>query len=105
MMQRSIFAQNPYKSHKDGVELFVRVTPKSSMNRVIGVIDHGEKTYLSVSITAPPVDGKANRETILVLSDFLHVPKSTIAILRGETSREKCFLIRNINLEDIEKCF
>lgn len=47
-----------------------------------------EKT-LVVKIREKPVDGEANRWVIEALSKFFKVPKSSIKIIRGYTSREK----------------
>lgn len=47
-----------------------------------------EKT-LVVKIREKPVDGEANRWLIEALSDFFDVPKSSITIIHGHTSREK----------------
>jgi uncharacterized protein (TIGR00251 family) len=41
-----------------------------------------------VSVTAPPVDGKANEKVIEVLSEYFKKPKSCFSILRGKTSKE-----------------
>ena len=53
---------------------------------------------LKVALTAPPVDGKANAELCRFLADKAGVPKSSVRILSGETSRTKVVLFTGIEL-------
>ena len=68
----------------------VRVAPRASRNRVIGVQDG----VLKVALTAPPVDGAANEALCKLLAKTLGVSKSAIQILRGERGRTKLLRIR-----------
>ena len=67
------------------MKIIVRVKANAKKNEVKPL---GENRY-QVSVTAPPVDGKANEKVIEVLADFFDKPKRAITILRGETSKEK----------------
>lgn len=51
---------------------------------------------LQVSVTQAPEKGKANKAIIALLAAALHLRKSQIELLRGETSSEKQFLVRGI---------
>lgn len=42
-----------------------------------------------ISVRAPAQQGAANRAAIEALAEFLAVPKSTIRIVRGQSSRKK----------------
>ena len=68
----------------------VKLTPGARRNEVIGWEDDlfGHKT-LKVCVTAIPERGKANTALIELLSDYWNVPKSSIEIARGHTSRLK----------------
>lgn len=44
---------------------------------------------LKVKLTAPPVDGEANKKLIELLSKEWRIPKSNIKIIKGQTSRNK----------------
>lgn len=79
----------------DGVVLSIKVIPNSSKNELVN-----SETGLRLKITAPPVDNKANKFVIEFLSKKFKVPKTSIKILRGETSREKTILF----MTDLEKC-
>jgi len=67
--------------------LRVRVQPGARANAVKGW--RGEA--LSVSVTAAPEGGKANRAVIALLADALSVPPSSISLVRGVASRDKWF--------------
>lgn len=65
--------------------LHTLLAPRASRNSVLGVHDG----KLKVAITAPPVDGKANEALCKYLAKLLGVPRSSVSIERGHTSREK----------------
>ena len=67
------------------MRISVRVKPNARKNEVKEV---GERSYL-VSVTAPPVEGKANERMIELLSKHFGKAKSRIVILKGASGREK----------------
>ena len=69
----------------------MRVTPRAKHNEVSGVSNGA----LQVRTTAPPADGKANSAVIKLLAKYLGVAPSSISLLRGQTSRNKRFLVKN----------
>jgi uncharacterized protein (TIGR00251 family) len=71
-----------------GAEISVRVTPRASRN-LVGV----EEGAIRVRVTAVPEDGKANAAVIKLLAKALGVPKSRLALIRGETARDKVFRV------------
>ncbi|HEY6642406.1 DUF167 family protein [Povalibacter sp.] len=73
----------------DALILHLHVQPGASRDAVVGL--HGER--LRVRITAPPVDGKANRHLIEWLAALFDVPRSRVTLLRGETGRVKTIRI------------
>ncbi len=94
----------PWRPHKEGTELFVRLTPKSSHNRIQGLYyDPEGQAFLKISVTAPPVDGLANKALITFLADKMDIPKSSISLLKGQTDRYKIMLIHQKNNEEIQK--
>ena len=58
----------------------MRVQPRSARDRVVGL--HGGA--LKVQVTAPPVDGAANRAVIELLAEWLGVPRRAVAVVRGQ---------------------
>ena len=56
---------------------------------------------LQVRVSAPPVKGKANRELTAFLSQILGVSRSSLTIIKGQTSRNKVIAIEGLGQEDI----
>ncbi len=74
----------------EGVIFKVLVQPRSSKNEVVGFYDGA----LKVKLTAPPVDGAANKLCLKFLAKQLGTAKSNIDIVSGETGRHKQLLWR-----------
>ena len=53
---------------------------------------HGDT--LKIKLTAPPVDGAANKMCVQYLAKFLKIPKSSLEIISGHTGRTKRILLR-----------
>ena len=92
-----------FKITGDDVVVKVKIVPGSSKNKIVGVYDDA----LKITITAPPVEGKANKKCISYLAKCFDVAKSKIEIISGQTSKNKLIKIYGINLseflEKIEK--
>jgi len=78
------------KETDQGIVLKVFVQPRSAKNMIAG--QHGDA--LKIKLTAPPVDGAANKMCIQYLAKFLKVPKSALEIISGHSSRTKRILLR-----------
>jgi len=85
-----------YKVHSAGIDIQVIVQPRSAMNKIVGLVED----RLKLKLKAPPVDGAANKMCMHFLSKMLHVPKTNIEILSGQTSRKKNIRITG-NPDDI----
>lgn len=66
-------------------QLSVRVTPKAGRDEVAGLRDD----ELQVKVTAAAEGGKANAAVCALLAKALHVPKTSVRVIRGETARHK----------------
>ncbi len=86
------------KETKEGYLLNLKISPNASKNEILKT-DEGIK----VKITAQPVDGKANKALCEYLSKFFKISKTSFAIVKGETSKEKTVLIKCKNEEKLQK--
>ena len=77
-------------------EVRVRVTPKASKNRI--EIGNPIKVYVS----APPIDGEANKAVIELLSKFLGVPKTRLSVVKGSAGRDKTIHIQGVSETELE---
>lgn len=80
--------------------LVVKLKPSASKDSVDGWIEdtHG-RPCLSVKVSAPPVEGKANKALVKMLAAHLFVAPSTIRIIGGETAKTKRVEISGLDEE------
>lgn len=74
-------------------QLEIRVTPRSSRNKVEISPDGNVKVF----VTSPPADGEANDAVLKILSKALSVAPTSLAVLRGHKSREKVIDLGNLS--------
>jgi uncharacterized protein (TIGR00251 family) len=70
----------------------VKVKPKSSQE---GIKDLGNGKF-EIRVNEVPEDGKANERVIELLSEYFKVPKSSIKIKYGQTSKNKVIVIEGL---------
>jgi uncharacterized protein (TIGR00251 family) len=74
-----------YQWHDDDLVLNIRVQPRAANDGFAELV--GEQ--IKLRITAPPVDGKANRHLIAFLAKTFKVAKTDVSIVSGEIGRNK----------------
>ena len=79
------------QKNSQGVVFKVLVQPRSSRNMLAGLQDDA----LKIKLTAAPVNNAANRMSIKFLAKALDVPKSSLEIVSGHTSRNKQVLLHS----------
>jgi uncharacterized protein (TIGR00251 family) len=85
---------------RKGTALALRVTPRASKNESVGILSDGT---VKVHLTAPPLEGKANRALLKFLAKILDIPVSNITIVAGESSRDKLISVTNMGTEILYK--
>jgi uncharacterized protein len=70
------------------MRLNIKVIPNAKQNKLVE-----EPGRLKVYLTAPPVDGKANKALIAFLAEHFQVKKSAIRIVRGQTGTLKTLIL------------
>lgn len=79
-----------YRWQDDVLILQVHVQPRASRDEIVG--PHGDA--LKIRITAPPVEGRANRQLTALLARTFGVPRGAVELAGGESGRRKRFRIR-----------
>ena len=69
------------------MRIFVSVKPKAREEKVEKI----DEIHYKVSVTEPPVDGKANKAVIGALAGYFGVAKFNVLLVSGVGSREKVF--------------
>lgn len=87
----------PLKQTATGVTFSVKVQPRARKNAITGAVGD----TLKLALTAPPVDGKANEAVIEFFADFFEIPRSSVTITSGKTSRLKVIHIGGASAEQL----
>ena len=84
----------PFRTRENGIDLFVRLTPKSSMDRLQGVETSADgPSHLKARVRAVPENGAANAVLERLAAKALGVPASAVSVVAGGTARVKTLRI------------
>jgi uncharacterized protein len=79
-----------------GATFAVKVHPRAKKNAITGEVGDA----LKLSLTAPPIEGRANEACIEFLANLLKLPRSSVTIASGHSGRRK--VIRVVGLSAAE---
>jgi uncharacterized protein len=82
-----------------GVTFAVKVHPRAKKNAITGELGNA----LKLSLTSPPVDGRANEACIEFFAKLLKLPQSSVTIASGESSRAKTIRVAGLSAEEVRK--
>ena len=89
----------PLREGPDGVSFAIRVQPRAGRNAVVGELGGA----LKIALTAPPVEGRANEACVEFFAGLLGVPRSSVAIASGQSSRNKVIRVNGISGAELKK--
>lgn len=89
----------PVQETARGVTFAVKVHPRARKNAITGTVGDA----LKLSLTAPPVEGRANQGVIDFFSDLFEIPRSSVTIASGEASRNKVIRVRGLGRLAVER--
>jgi uncharacterized protein (TIGR00251 family) len=75
----------------------IRVIPRAAKPGVAG----NRAGAVLVRLASPPVEGAANEELIRILATALNVPRRSVAIVGGLTSRAKKVRVAGLSPEEV----
>lgn len=76
-------------------QIEVRLRPRGSSDELAGMRDG----VLQAKVTAPPVDGKANKALCKLVAKRVGVAPSRVSVVRGEKSRDKVVRVEGVDAE------
>jgi len=82
-----------------GCILSVRVHPCAKRNSISGTL--GDE--LKISLTTPPADGRSNVALTALVAERLRLPRLSVEIISGATSRSKKLRLTGITAAEAEK--
>lgn len=88
-----------YKEQNENLILKIKAVPNSSKNEICGLLDDA----LKVKIKAPAVENKANEELVKFFAKLLKVPKSSVILKSGGTSKVKTLCIEDCTIDKFKQ--
>jgi uncharacterized protein len=82
-----------------GATFAVKIHPRARNNAITGELGGA----LRLSLTAPPVEGRANEACIEFLAKLLKVPRSSVTIASGQSSRLKVIRVSGLSAGELQK--
>jgi len=82
-----------------GATFQVKVHPRARKNAITGTVGDA----LKLALTAPPIEGRANDACIDFIAKFLNVPRSSVTIAAGESSRQKLIRVAGVRAAEVEE--
>jgi len=89
----------PIHEARGAVTFAVKVHPRARKDAITGELGDA----LKLALTAPPVEGKANQACIEFFANLLKVPRSSVTIAAGQSSRNKIIRVTGLSAMEIEK--
>ncbi len=81
---------DPWRYSSDGISIALRVTPRGGRDDIDGIETLADgRSVVKVRVRAIADGGEANRAVMELLAKVLRVPKASVKILSGTTSRHK----------------
>ena len=97
-LRRPSEAVIPIHDTPAGAAFRVKLHPRARKNAITGVVGNA----LKLALTAPPVEGKANEACIEFFAEFLNVPRPSVTIAAGASSRNKVIVVRGLSANQVE---
>ena len=82
-----------------GATFAVKVHPRAKRNAITGEVGDA----LKLSLTAPPIEGRANEACVEFLAKLLKLPRSSVTIASGHSSRRKVIRVVGLSIEEIRR--
>ena len=89
----------PIHDTTTGATFLVKVHPRARRNAITGTLGDA----LKLSLTAPPTEGRANQAAIEFLAEVLRLPRSSVTIAAGHSSRNKVVRIAGMTAAALEQ--
>ena len=84
-----------------GANLAIRVQARARRNELVLRDDD----VLLVRVSAPALDGRANKAVCRLIARHLHLAPSRVTIVRGERSREKLIHVEDVDQQTLRDAF
>ena len=87
----------PIQAATSQVSFKIKVHPRARKNAITGIVGDA----LKISLTSPPLEGRANQAVVEFFAEMFHVPRSAVTIAAGSSNRNKIIRIANCMKADV----
>jgi uncharacterized protein len=77
----------------------VKVHPRAKKNAIVGEVGDA----LKLALIAPPLEGRANDACVAFFAELLNVPRSSVTIAAGQSSRNKVLRITGLTAAQVQE--
>jgi len=77
----------------------IHLQPGAKRNEIVGF----KEGVLCVKVTALPQKGQANRALVELIAQTLGIPKSSVDIIRGQSSRSKIIAVQGLAGQEVKE--
>ena len=88
----------PILEWSSGVSFAIKLQPRARKNAITGEVGNA----LKIALTAPPIEGRANDACIEFFANLLKVPRSSVTIASGQTSRNKVIRVAGLTAQQVQ---
>jgi len=89
----------PVHETPTGVSFAIKIHPRAKKNAITGELGDA----LKLAVAAPPIDSRANEACIEFLANLLDVPRSSVTIASGESSRRKVIRVAGLSADEVRR--
>jgi uncharacterized protein (TIGR00251 family) len=89
----------PFYNGPTGTSFAVKIHPRARKNAITGELGDA----LKVSLTTPPIEGRANEACIEFFANLLKVPLSSVTIASGQKGRRKVIRVAGLSAEEVRQ--
>jgi len=87
----------PIQDTSAGASFEIKLHARAKKDAITGELGDA----LKVSLIAPPIDGRANEACIEFFANILRVPRSSITIASGQSSRNKIIRVAGLSADEV----
>jgi len=89
----------PIRENGSYATFAIKVHPRAKKNAISGELGDA----LKLSLTAPPIEGRANEACVEFLANLLKLPRFSVTIASGHSSRRKVIRVVGLSAEEVRK--
>lgn len=91
--------KHPWQPVEAGLRLRIRLTPKSSRDEILGLVETAEGPAVAAKVRAVPESGRANAALEKLVAGWLGISPSSVKLASGQKSRIKSLVVEGAQAE------